>query len=64
MAAVEGLRGFDEGSDLSNDLGLEWTADGQTLLYVRSKALADGRAAGVTFLTDGPFCSVLPHNVG
>lgn len=44
-----------EGGDLSNDLGLEWTADGQTLLYARSKALADGRAAGIPFLTDGPF---------
>lgn len=47
--------GSAEGGDLSNALGCEWEADGSTLLYARSKALADARAAGVPFPTDGPF---------
>ena len=47
--------GSAEGGDLSNGLGCEWTPDGSTLLYARSKALADARAAGVPFPTDGPF---------
>ncbi len=47
--------GSAEGGDLSNALGCEWTADGSTLLYARSKGLADSRAAGVPFPTDGPF---------
>lgn len=47
--------GTAEGGDLSNDLGCEWEADGSTLLYVRSKGLADSRAAGVPFPTDGPY---------
>jgi citrate lyase subunit beta/citryl-CoA lyase len=47
--------GSAEGGDLSNALGCEWTPDGRTLLYARSKALADARAAGVPFPTDGPF---------
>jgi len=47
--------GSAEGGDLSNSLGCEWTEDGQTLHYARSKALADARAAGVPFPTDGPF---------
>ncbi len=47
--------GSAEGGDLSNALGCEWTADGTTLLYARSKALADARAAGVPFPTDGPY---------
>ena len=47
--------GSAEGGDLSNALGCEWTADGGALLYARSKALADARAAGVPFPTDGPY---------
>lgn len=47
--------GSAEGGDMSNDLGCEYRSDGQTLLYTRSKALADSRAAGVPFPTDGPF---------
>ncbi|MFP6869614.1 MAG: CoA ester lyase [Nitrospinota bacterium] len=47
--------GSAEGGDLSNALGCEWTADGRPLFYARSKALADARAAGVPFPTDGPF---------
>lgn len=47
--------GSAEGGDLSNDLGCEYSEDGTTLLYARSKALADSRAAGVPFPTDGPF---------
>ena len=47
--------GSAEGGDLSNSLGCEWSPDGRTLLYARSKALADARATGVPFPTDGPF---------
>ncbi len=47
--------GSAEGGDLGNALGCEWTADGTALLYARSKALADARAAGVPFPTDGPY---------
>ncbi len=47
--------GSAEGGDLSNALGCEYTDDGSTLLYARSKALADSRAAGIPFPTDGPF---------
>jgi citrate lyase subunit beta/citryl-CoA lyase len=47
--------GSAEGGDLSNALGCEWTSDGRTLLYARSKALADARAAGIPFPTDGPY---------
>ncbi len=47
--------GSAEGGDLSNALGCEYSEDGQTLLYARSKALADSRAARVPFPTDGPY---------
>ena len=46
--------GSAEAGDLYNDLGATWTADGATLLYARSKALLEARAAGMPFPTDGP----------
>ena len=50
--------GSSEGGDLYNDLGATWTADGNPLLYARSKALLEARAAGMPFPTDGPFTRI------
>lgn len=50
--------GSSEAGDLYNDLGATWAADGASLLYARSKALLEARAAGMPFPTDGPFTRI------
>ncbi len=50
--------GSAEGGDLYNDLGATWADDGTTILYARSKALMEARAAGLPFPTDGPFTRI------
>jgi len=47
--------GSAEDADLCRDLGAQWTPDGLTLLYARSKALLDARAAGLPHPTDGVY---------
>ncbi|MBI3128781.1 MAG: CoA ester lyase [Candidatus Tectomicrobia bacterium] len=47
--------GSAEDADLCRDLGATWSPDGVTLLYARSKALTDARAAGMPHPTDGVY---------
>jgi citrate lyase subunit beta/citryl-CoA lyase len=47
--------GSAEDADLCRDLGATWSPDGITLLYARSKALTDARAAALPHPTDGVY---------
>ena len=47
--------GSAEDADLCRDLGATWSPDGVTLLYARSKALAEARAARLPHPTDGVY---------
>ncbi|MBI3025740.1 MAG: CoA ester lyase [Candidatus Tectomicrobia bacterium] len=47
--------GSAEDADLCRDLGATWSPDGVTLLYARSKALTDARAAALPHPTDGVY---------
>lgn len=47
--------GSAEDADLCRDLGAQWTEDGTSLLYARSKVLVDARAAKVPHPTDGVY---------
>lgn len=42
------------GADVERALGFEWTDEGHERLYMLSKLVMDGRAAGVTELLSGP----------
>lgn len=47
-----------DGGDLCTDLGVTWTLDGPELLYVRSKVLFTGRAAGLELILDSVFADL------
>lgn len=47
--------GSAEDADLCRDLGAQWTEDGTTLLYARSKVLLEARAAKLPHPTDGVY---------
>jgi citrate lyase subunit beta/citryl-CoA lyase len=50
--------GFARDGDVSHSLGARWTREGNESLYVRSKLLLDGRAAGVPFPISGTWADV------
>lgn len=41
--------------DTERSLGYQWSAEGLETLYVRSKVLAEARAAGLSIIMEGPF---------
>ena len=50
--------GTAQDGDLQTDLGYTWTADGNEVLYVRSRVLLAARAAGVEHVLDGSYANV------
>lgn len=50
--------GFARDGDIAQALGARWTRDGTESLYLRSKLLLDGRAAGVPFPISGTWADV------
>jgi len=50
--------GTAQDGDLQTDLGYTWTAEGEEVLYVRSRILLAARAAGVEHLLDGSYANV------
>ena len=50
--------GFARDGDVSRSLGARWTREGHESLYLRSKLLLDGRAAGVPFPISGTWADV------
>jgi citrate lyase subunit beta/citryl-CoA lyase len=50
--------GFARDGDVSHALGARWTRRGNESLYLRSKLLLDGRAAGVPFPISGTWADV------
>jgi len=50
--------GTAQDGDLQTDLGYTWTAEGNEVLYVRSRVLLAARAAGVEHLLDGAYSNV------
>jgi citrate lyase subunit beta/citryl-CoA lyase len=50
--------GFARDGDVSHSLGARWTREGDESLYLRSKLLLDGRAAGVPFPISGTWADV------
>jgi len=50
--------GTAEDGDLQTDLGYSWTAEGEEVLYVRSRILLAARAAGVEHVLDGSYANV------
>ena len=47
-----------ENGDLQTDLDCEWTPDGASMLYARSKIISDARAAGIPHALDGVYARV------
>ena len=52
------VAGTAENGDLQTDLGYVWTAEGQEVIYVRSRILLAARAAGIEHLVDGAYSNV------
>lgn len=50
--------GTAQDGDLQTDLGYTWTAEGNEVLYVRSRVLLAARAAGVEHVIDGSYANV------
>ena len=50
--------GTAEDGDLQTDLGYTWSAEGDEVLYVRSRVLLAARAAGVEHLLDGAYANI------
>lgn len=50
--------GTAQDGDLQTDLGYTWTAEGNEVLYVRSRVLCAARAAGVEHVLDGSYANV------
>jgi len=50
--------GTAEDGDLQTDLGYSWTAEGDEVLYLRSRILLAARAAGVEHVLDGSYANV------
>ncbi len=50
--------GTAQDGDLQTDLGYTWTAEGDEVLYVRSRVLLAARAAGVAHVLDGAYSNV------
>ena len=50
--------GTAQDGDLQTDLGYTWTAEGDEVLYVRSRVLLAARAAGVEHLLDGSYANI------
>ena len=50
--------GTAQDGDLQTDLGYTWTAEGNEVLYVRSRVLLAARAAGVEHLLDGSYANI------
>jgi citrate lyase subunit beta/citryl-CoA lyase len=49
--------GTAQDGDLQADLGYLWTAEGNEVLYVRSRILLAARAAGIQHVLDGPYAN-------
>ena len=47
-----------ENGDLQTDLDCEWTPDGASMLYARSKIISDSRAAGIDHVLDGVYARI------
>jgi citrate lyase subunit beta / citryl-CoA lyase len=47
-----------ENGDLQTDLGCDWSVEGTELLYARSKAIVDARAAGLEYPLDGVYAAL------
>lgn len=50
--------GTAQDGDLQTDLGYTWTAEGNEVLYVRSRILLAARAAGVEHVLDGAYSNI------
>jgi citrate lyase subunit beta / citryl-CoA lyase len=50
--------GTAQDGDLQTDLGYMWTAEGNEVLYVRSRVLLAARAAGVEHVLDGSYANI------
>jgi citrate lyase subunit beta/citryl-CoA lyase len=50
--------GTAQDGDLQTDLGYTWTAEGNEVLYVRSRVLLAARAAGVEHVLDGTYSNI------
>lgn len=50
--------GTAQDGDLQTDLGYTWTAEGNEVLYVRSRVLLAARAAGIEHVLDGAYSNV------
>jgi citrate lyase subunit beta/citryl-CoA lyase len=50
--------GTAQDGDLQADLGYTWTAEGNEVLYIRSRVLLAARAAGVEHVIDGTYANV------
>jgi len=50
--------GTAQDGDLQTDLGYSWTAEGDEVLYLRSRILLAARAAGVEHVLDGSYANV------
>jgi citrate lyase subunit beta / citryl-CoA lyase len=52
------VAGTAQDGDLQTDLGYQWTAVGEEVLYVRSRILLAARAAGVEYVLDGSYANI------
>ena len=50
--------GTAQDGDLQTDLGYTWSAEGNEMLYLRSRVLLAARAAGVEHVIDGSYANV------
>jgi len=50
--------GTAQDGDLQTDLGYTWTAEGNEVLYLRSRVLLAARAAGIEHVLDGSYANV------
>lgn len=50
--------GTAQDGDLQTDLGYTWTAEGNEVLYIRSRILLAARAAGVEHVLDGSYANI------
>jgi len=52
------VAGTAQDGDLQSDLGYQWTAAGEEVLYIRSRILLAARAAGVEQVLDGSYANI------
>ncbi|MEI8036250.1 MAG: CoA ester lyase [Betaproteobacteria bacterium] len=52
------VAGTAQDGDLQKDLGYQWTAVGEEVLYIRSRILLAARAAGVELVIDGSYANI------